>query len=290
MPAGSNPTVGVIGLGAIGAGVAGALASSDMALVVCDIRSEATKPFEGKAHVAADLHDVGARCDVVLVAVVDDQQLRSVLEAPGGALATMKAGGSVVVLSTVSVPTLLAVAQTASQVGVSVVDCGVTGGPVAASSGDLASMLGGSDEAVDAVRPVVDTFSSLVEHMGPLGAGMQAKLARNVVQYGAWLAAYEGQKLAEAAGIELAKLANVIRTSEQHTGGTTRLMFRPTVAPFTPDDPEFVVDAMRAGATLAHKDLKAALSMAESLGVDAPLARLTEASADAMFGMSEERS
>ena len=68
-------------------------------------------------------------------------------------------------------------------------------------------------------------------HMGPFGAGLTAKLARNLVQYGSWLAAYEGQVLAEAAGIELSKLAEAIRVSDTHIGGSSRLMFRTTVAP-----------------------------------------------------------
>ena len=72
--------------------------------------------------------------------------------------------------------------------------------------------------------------------MGPLGAGLAAKLARNLVQYGSWLAAYEGQVLAEAAGIELAKLATVIKASDARIGGASTLMFRTTVAPFTDAD------------------------------------------------------
>ena len=55
--------------------------------------------------------------------------------------------------------------------------------------------------------------------MGPFGTGLAAKLARNLVQYGGWLAAYEGQVLAEAAGIELSKLAQVIRASDAQIGG-----------------------------------------------------------------------
>ena len=78
-----------------------------------------------------------------------------------------------------------------------------------------------------------DAFGSLTVRMGPFGTGLAAKLARNLVQYGSWLAAYEGQVLAEAAGIDLAKLAQVIRASDAKIGGAATLMFRSTVAPFT---------------------------------------------------------
>ena len=124
--------------------------------------------------------------------------------------------------------------------------------------------------------PVFDAISSLAVTMGPFGTGLAAKLARNLVTYGSWLAAYEGQLLAEAAGIELAKLAEVVKASDVHIGGASRLMFRPTVAPFTEADDKGLVGAMQAGASLAHKDLAAALELADSLDVDLPLAAMTE--------------
>lgn len=281
----AETTVGVIGLGAIGAGVAGAVARSPHRLVVCDVRPDATARFADSAKVATDPHEVGATSDVVVVAVVDDEQVRSVLLPPDGALDALRRGASVLVLSTVSVATVLEVAEVARQRGVAVVDCGVTGGPSAAADGELVSMVGGSVSAVDRVRPVLDTFSTLVVHMGELGTGLQAKLARNLVQYGAWLAAYQGQVLAEAAGIELSKLAQVIRASEKRIGGVTTLMFRDTVAPFPPGTEPGLLDAMRTAAGLAHKDLGAARELARALGVDVPLAELADALADDVFGV-----
>lgn len=281
----AETTVGVIGLGAIGAGVAGAVARSPHRLVVCDVRPDATARFADSAKVAESPHEVGATCDVVVVAVVDDDQVRSVLLPPDGALDAMRRGASVLVLSTVSVSTVLEVAEVARQRGVAVVDCGVTGGPSAAAEGELVSMVGGSVSAIDRVRPVLDTFSTLVVHMGELGTGLQAKLARNLVQYGAWLAAYQGQVLAEAAGIELSKLAQVIRASEKRIGGVTTLMFRDTVAPFPPGTEPGLLDAMRTAAGLAHKDLGAARELARALGVDVPLAELADALADDVFGV-----
>jgi 3-hydroxyisobutyrate dehydrogenase len=282
---GAETTVGVIGLGAIGAGVAGAVARSPFRLVVCDVRPEATAPFADAAKVAVDPAEVGSLADVVVVCVVDDDQVRSVLAPPGGALGNMRKGGTVLVLSTVSVATVIDLAATAGERGVAVVDCGVTGGPSAAADGELVSMVGGTLTAVDRIRPVLDTFSTLVVHMGELGTGLQAKLARNLVQYGAWAAAYEGQLLAEAAGIELSKLAQVIRASEKRIGGTSTLMFRDTVRPFPPGTEPGLVEAMRTAAGLAHKDLGAAMELARSLGVQLPLAELTDALADAVFGM-----
>jgi 3-hydroxyisobutyrate dehydrogenase-like beta-hydroxyacid dehydrogenase len=281
-----NTTVGVIGLGDIGRGVADAVVAAGMILAVCDLRPEATAPFEGKAHVAGTPALLGARSDVVVVAVVNDRQVLAVLEGPEGALAGTAPGSVVVVLSTVAPETVEAAATLAARHDVDVIDCGVSGGPQASADGTLVAMVGGEASVVERVRPVLDSFTSLVVHMGPLGAGLKAKLARNLVQYASWLAAYEAQTLAEAAGIELAKLAEVIRESDKLIGGASRLMFRDTAAPLPPDTPAFLVDAMAAGAGLAHKDLRAALELGRALGVDLPLAQMTEDRCDAVFGLA----
>jgi 3-hydroxyisobutyrate dehydrogenase len=278
-------TVGVIGLGDIGRGVADAVGRAGLELGVCDLRAEVTAPFAPSARVAATPAALGARSEVVVVAVVDDRQVLAVLDGADGALGAMTPGSTVVIVSTVSPGTIGSVAEKASVRGVDVVDCGVSGGPAAAASGSLVAMVGGEAEVIARVRPVLDTFTSLVVHMGPLGAGLKAKLARNLVQYGSWLAAYEAQVLAEAAGIELAKLAEVIRESDKLIGGASRLMFRDTVAPMPPDTHPGIVDAMAAGALLAHKDLRAAIELGRDLDVELPLAVMTDARCDAVFGL-----
>ena len=199
-PAGS-PTVGVIGLGDIGSGVAAGLVRAGVELVVCDIRPESTAPFAETARVASDPAELGSLVDVVIVAVVTDEQVLAVLDGATGALARARRGSTVVIVSTVAPSTVARVAELAGACDVSVADCGVSGGPSSAAEGALISMIGGDDEVVERIRPVLDAFSSLVVRMGPLGSGLQAKLARNLVQYASWLAAYEAQVLAEAAGI-----------------------------------------------------------------------------------------
>ncbi len=75
-------------------------------------------------------------------------------------------------------------------------------------------MAGGDPDVIAGLAPLFDAIGSLTVTMGPFGTGLAAKLARNLVQYGGWLAAYEGQVLAEAAGIDLSKLAQVVRASD----------------------------------------------------------------------------
>ncbi len=208
--------------------------------------------------------------------------------APDGGLAAADADTAIVIVSTISAPCVRAIGAEAAARGVPVLDCGVTGGPDAAASGDLVCMVGGDPAVIERVRPVFDAISSLAVTMGPFGTGLAAKLARNLITYGSWLAAYEGQQLAEAAGISLAQLA---------AGGQGQR--RPHRGSLPPDVP---VRRWRRSPTrttgdwsgpcrpaphLAHKDLAAALELADSLDVDLPLAAMTERRTDDIFGLGE---
>jgi 3-hydroxyisobutyrate dehydrogenase-like beta-hydroxyacid dehydrogenase len=226
--------------------------------------------------------------DVVVVAVVNDQQVHAVLSGADGGLAAAGPDTTFIIVSTISIPCVEAIGAEAAALGVPVLDCGVSGGPSSAATGELVCMVGGDPAAIERVRPVFDAIGSLTVAMGPFGSGLAAKLARNLVQYGSWLAAYEGQRLAEAAGIELSKLAAVIKASDARIGGASTLMFRTTVAPFTEDDDKGLVDAMRAASQLAHKDLAAAIQLAADLEMDLPLAEMAEERCDQIFGMGEQ--
>src|ERR1700685_893547 len=95
------PTVGVIGLGDIGSGVAAGLVRAQVDLVVCDVRPESTAPFVGTARAATDPADLGSLSDVIVVAVVTDDQVLSVLDGDTGALRGARPGSTVLILSTV---------------------------------------------------------------------------------------------------------------------------------------------------------------------------------------------
>jgi 3-hydroxyisobutyrate dehydrogenase len=277
--------VGVIGLGAIGDGVATSVLRAGLPLIVCDVRDEAADAYRDRALVAASPADLVGQADVVVVAVVNDEQVHAVLSGPAGGLAAADPDTTVIVVSTITASCVAAIGAEAAALGVPVLDCGVTGGPAAAASGDLVCMVGGDPGVIERAGPVFDAISSLTLTMGPFGTGLAAKLARNLITYGSWLAAHEGQQLAEAAGVPLDRLAEAVRASDVHIGGASRLMFRSTAAPFTEEDDRGLVAAMQAGADLAHKDLRAALDLAEALEVDLPLAAMTAQRTDQIFGV-----
>ena len=109
-------------------------------------------------------------------------------------------------------------------------------------------------------------------HAGPIGAGTKFKLARNLMHFVAFTAATEAQRLAEAAGLDLVELGEVVRHTDAITGGPGAIMHRDTTAPIAEDDFwHGVFEHVRA---LGEKDLRFAIALADELGVDVPLARL----------------
>src|ERR1700709_2971383 len=72
----------------------------------------------------------------------------------------------------------------------------------ALAANSIITLIGGRDEVVEYARPVIEGFSKPVMHVGPLGAGMRAKIARNAVQWTEWLVTWEAARLAEAGGID----------------------------------------------------------------------------------------
>jgi 3-hydroxyisobutyrate dehydrogenase-like beta-hydroxyacid dehydrogenase len=278
--------VGVVGLGTMGRAVATCLIRAGRPLAVYDVRPEAAEDLPAGTIVAAAPREVSAACDVVLVVVVDETQVRDVLFGPGGLMESARESLSVVVLSTIGIPALLDIAERARRSGVTLLDCGVTGGEVAATKG-VVSMVGGDEGAVRRIRPVLDDFSSRVFHMGPLGTGMTAKLARNVITYCTWHVVYEAGLLAERSGVDLAMLSDVIETSYQGAGGLTVPWRRGTVATMDPSDPDFdaAFQRMTAAVRILHKDLEAAQDLAEAREVDLSVAAPTRADAELIFGL-----
>ncbi|GAA4370369.1 NAD(P)-dependent oxidoreductase [Actinomadura verrucosospora] len=267
-PQGERRAVGFVGLGQMGAPMATHLAGRGLA--VYDARPEAMAPLvKAGARAARSVAEVAAHCDLVSVMVRDDAQVREVSEE---VLASARPGTVLAVHSTIRARTAEDLASRARRYGIEVVDAPVSGGFMGASAGSLAVMVGGSDEAFERCREPFGAWADLVLHMGPVGAGTRAKLARNMLHFISFTAAAEAQRLAEAAGVSLRKLGRVVRHTDAITGGAGSIMLRPTTAPLEPDDDLY--DILRHTRDLGEKDLALALELADELGVDTPLARI----------------
>jgi 3-hydroxyisobutyrate dehydrogenase-like beta-hydroxyacid dehydrogenase len=261
--------LGYIGLGNQGAPMAKRLVEWPGGLVVFDVRAEAMTPLaEAGASMADSVADVAA-ADVISVTVLNDEQVREVV----GELAEHAKPGTVIAIhSTISETTAPELAERYAAQGVHIVDAPVSGGDRAAKKGELAVMVGASDEAYALVQEPFSLWASLIVHAGEPGAGTRMKLARNMLHFISFTAACEALKLADAAGVSLQDLGNVVRHSDKQSGGAGMVMFRDDAKPLSPD--HFLYQPFLHTRALGEKDLGLALALGETVGVDLPLAEL----------------
>ena len=269
----SAAAVGFIGLGQIGRPMAARLAGWPAGLWVYDVDATATEALEqAGAKVADSPREVAQYASHISVMVRDDAQVRDVLAGADGVLAGARPGCVIAIHSTIHPDTAREVAELAVRHEAQMLDAPVSGGAVGAQQGRLAILVGGEAEAYEASREVLERMGDLVVHVGPIGAGTAAKLARNLLHFVAFTAATEAARLAEAAGIDLVTLGKIVRHTDAITGGPGAIMWRDTTAPVAAEDNWFaILEHVR---QLGEKDLALAAELGDRLGVDTPLADL----------------
>lgn len=283
-PEDSPSPVGFIGLGNMGAPIARRLLAWPGGLVVCDVRPEATEPFVAEgATAAATGAEVARTARLVSVTVLNDDQVRDVVDGPDGILRTAAPGTVIAVHSTISDTTAVELAEVCVAHGVNLVDAPVSGGAPGAEQGELAVMVGGPREVYEACKPVFALWAAMPVHAGEVGAGTQMKLARNLLHFISFTATAEASRLAEAAGVDITKLGRVVRHTDAITGGAGAVMLRETTAPIATDDFWHGVFTHVRG--LGEKDLSLALALGERLGVDLPLGTIALRDLGTGFGV-----
>ena len=260
----------------IGGGVAVSLVRSGQTPAVFDVRDDASSVLNGVPPQLSSPVEVARVSDVILIAVVTADQVEDVLIGENGLLTEAAAGLLVVLLSTVSLGAVRHLAKLCGDRGAVLLDAGVSGGPAAYDNG-LTVMIGGSDEHLQRAMPVLNGFAKTVVHCGPSGAGMVAKLAKNVVTYSSWAVAREAASLAIAGGVALERFIEVV---EQRTGTAT--------------DPLVWLRIKQAGAIIpeellaqyeqvADKDLSAIQELAAELAADMPITNVIQHQVDEIY-------
>lgn len=270
----SDARLGYVGLGNIGGPMAARLAKWPGGLSVFDLAPQAVATLiDQGAGAAQSLADLGSRADIIGICVVDDDQVRTVVAGDGGLLSTAAPGTIITVHSTISPDTATELAQTCAASGVVLLDAPISGGAPGAEQGRLAIMVGGDRDSYTRIKEPFALTADMIVHAGnDVGAGTKMKLARNLLHFISFTATTEAARLAEAAGIDIAKLGKVVRHTDAITGGAGAIMLRDTTAPIDPDD--FWYGIFTHVRTLGEKDLGLALGLAEQLGVDLPLGQI----------------
>lgn len=257
--------VGVIGLGAIGSGLARNLAHHDQLATVWNRTAATGEAMARELDVpaAASPADLAVTCDVILTSVAGDDDVLEMIDAMVPALDDSKV---VVDTSTISVDTARQAAQRVAETGARFLDAPVSGGREGAQKGALVLMVGGDAEAYTAALPALEAVSKSVTHMGDAGQGQATKAVNQIMAAGINQAVTEALAFGEAMGLDMDQVIDVVG------GGAAANWF------LTNRGPSMVrSEYSPAGfkCALHHKDLEICRRMLDELGVALPVVEMT---------------
>jgi len=168
------------------------------------------------ARIAASLAELGAACDVICICVVDDA---GVTEIAAALLPFMRSGSRLVIHSTINPASCVALAEEFAASGIAVIDAPVSGGGPGAAAGTLTVMAGGAAEDIAAMRPVFESFSGLISHLGGVGAGQYGKLVNNTLMAANMAAADAALGAGATLGLDQAALIELVKASSGRSYG-----------------------------------------------------------------------
>jgi 3-hydroxyisobutyrate dehydrogenase len=216
MPEGSTMVnVGVIGLGAMGLGMAGSLRRAGHGVHVHDVRPEAAQAFVAGGGVACDSPGaVGAACEIVVSVVVNAAQTESVLFGEHGAAAAMKPGSVFVMCSTVDPNWSESLEQRLAALDLLYLDAPISGGAAKAASGEITMMTAGTPAAYAKAASVLDAMAAKVYRLGDkAGNGSKVKIINQLLAGVHIAAAAEAMALGLRAGVDPTQVYEVITHS-----------------------------------------------------------------------------
>lgn len=208
----ANAVVGFIGLGEMGEPMVARLLGAGYTVVSCaHRRREAIERLRKQGLVEeADPRAAAERVDILLTIVVDEAQTDRVLRGSRGALAGLRKGSTIVLMSTLSPEYCQALAAEAARMGIEVIDCPVSGARPRAEAGTLTLIAGGDRQVVERHQLVLETMGRIY-YAGGVGMGMVVKLANNAIGFATSALVLEARAFARAYGADMDILMDVCR-------------------------------------------------------------------------------
>ncbi len=254
----AKESIGFIGTGIMGAGMARNLHKAGFPLTVWNRTREKTRPLaEEGISVSESVRALVDASAVVVLCLGDTPDVEAVLFGEGGAAGGDIAGKLFVDCSTVSPEATKVFAARLAEAGAALLDAPVSGGSEGATKGTLSIMVGGAADDVRRARSVFEAMGKTVTHVGPHGAGQMVKLVNQILVAGSMLAMGEALNFARAGGLDL---GTVLAAVKDGAAGSWTLSNR---------GPQVIADDWRPGFTidLQQKDLRLVRETADALGV-----------------------
>ncbi|MBD05236.1 MAG: 2-hydroxy-3-oxopropionate reductase [Gemmatimonadetes bacterium] len=274
-------TVGVVGLGRMGANIARHLKDVGFPVTsVFDINTKAATSLgrEVGAKAAKKLSDVSAAADYIITVVTDDKAMKNIFSARGDGLLAGKVKGKVFInCATISPATHIEVEKRAAKVGARALEGCMASSITQARKGTLYLMCGGKKPVFDKCRPLLDAMSVDLRYVGSTGKAAQVKALVNMVMNINTAGLAEGLGMGKALGLDLKLLMEIF----SQTGANSRVL--------ETDGEDMVARDHECYFSAAHaaKDSGIALKIAREKKLDLPLARASKAQFDRMIAIGQ---
>jgi L-threonate 2-dehydrogenase len=232
----SEQRIGLIGLGAMGMGMANSLRRGGYSVHVFDVRRAVAEAFAAEGGVASNSPaEVAAACEVVVSVVVNAAQTEAVLFGDGGAAAAMKAGNVFVMCSTVDPGWSIALEKRLAEKGILYLDAPISGGAAKAAKGEITMMTSGHPDAYTRVGDALDAMAAKVYHLGAsAGNGSKVKIINQLLAGVHIAAAAEAMALGLRQGVDPVALYDVITHSAGNSWMFENRMAHVLAADYTP--------------------------------------------------------
>lgn len=202
--------VAVLGTGIMGAPMALRLANAGFSVSAWNRSPEKVEVLREQGVMPVSTHEDAVRdADVVICMLSSGPVCEAVLGGRDGAIAKMRPGAVLVIMSSIPVETAIAIGQDAAGRGIDCIDAPVSGGELGAKEGRLAIMAGGASYVVEQLSPVFEPLGR-VTHVGPSGSGSLTKLANQLIVASTICAVAEALTLAEAGGADPARVREAL--------------------------------------------------------------------------------
>jgi 3-hydroxyisobutyrate dehydrogenase len=261
--------VGFIGLGNMGMPMAQNLLKAAYEVTGFDLNAHATELLAANGGTSANsVADACKAAEVVITMLPAGEQVHDAYLGAEGVLGAVAPGTLLIDSSTIDVQTARDVAQAAQDKELAMVDAPVSGGVTGAEAATLTFMVGGSDDAFERARPVLEKMGKTIVHAGGPGNGQAAKICNNMILGASMIVVCEAFLLAEKLGLDPQKLFDISSKSSGQCWSMTSYCPVPGPVPASPANRDY-----KAGFTAAMmlKDLKLAQTAARATHATTPL-------------------
>lgn len=217
-----RPTIGFVGLGAMGWPMAACLVRAGFVVIGHDARNGVGARFAAEmgAVAAESINDIGARADVVITMLPNSSIVNDVLFGEGALAARLRPGVMVIEMSSGVPSATRDIGERLMQRGIKMIDAPVSGGVKRAKSADLAIMAGGAEADIASVVPILNAMGRSVMRTGELGSGQAMKALNNLVSAAGFLVGVEAMLIGKKAGLDPAVMVDVLNASSGRNNST----------------------------------------------------------------------